>query len=638
MAKAGRIGDRAVKEKNEGELCGPADQAAEHTFINGQRALRVGDGCTSGGSTWKATSGSSAVFIEGRPAVRQGDDTTHSGPGNVVRGSPDTKIGDGKGTAPDAPHDRSLTIVLKDGSDRDVKNAHLRITCPHPNQKQADQPFNGRNTARSLCAAATLDIFKSLERGDWDPVAVSGTKLTVTQYIRGGAYWYDDPAPEKKVLMTMDWKKEDQVHVPRVDPAAGDAAPAAGAAPAALAGPAPAGAPPAPAPAAAPAAPAAAAPAADTAQTKLFPTSGSTASVRIPTAYNWMELVYKAFKVEMPTAAKNAAMLGVRDGVLLKDDTHPTRDENYFPSHGGSDGRTALTPPAGQDANETRFCDLLFCAIAPTDPADVQRVEAFQYTVDPGIVESNEGMPLLLEGKLYYGANLARGHDGPALWLFTSGQTIKVARIKAPNVTTAPEGTAAQVAKLGAHRTFTEIADADVFAGTPKEYAFVVDDPCGGASGDVAIFMHSSGDYNESTTKPTTTAGLTKVKNWSAGCSVLAHAGTSARYGDFVAVTISPAPANATKIPYLIVSNKYVLSYGEWIAKVQAHPEEKAKPSSVLRKEGLESPRGMDGQYVPSIMTVGFANAALSAASFDKTKLNLQQAVQDSLFTTVAPE
>jgi uncharacterized Zn-binding protein involved in type VI secretion len=622
MADAGRIGDQAVKETNEGELCGPADQAAEHTFINGQRALRVGDGCTSGGSTWKATNGSSAVFIEGRPAVRKGDDTTHSGPGNVVKGSPDTKIGDGKGTAPPAAHDLSLTIVLKDASDRDIKNAHLRITCPHPGQAQPDKPFSERITARSLCAAAKLDVFKSLERGNWDPVAISGTKLTVSPHLVSGAYWYTDPAPEKNVLLTMDWKKEDQVNIPRVDPGAAAApAPAAGAvAPAAPTSPSGS----APTTTAAPAAQSAPSASAASTATTTFPTSGGTASIRMPTAYNWMELVYKAFNLVMPTAAKAAALLSVRDGVLLSNDTHPTRDDDFYatPNSGPADGNVAGVPK-DQQGNTTRFSDLVFFAVAPTDAADVQRVEAFQATVDPGFIESTEGMPLLLEGKQYY-CRPTQHHGHPALEIFTAGQTITVTRLNATNT------------KAG-HRTFVELADA---GSTGK---FVVDDTM--AAG---IHMHYSMDANEATTKPTSSDGLAHVRNWSSGCTVLAHGPSSNRYTqDYLAII--NAASDQSKIPYLVVANKYVLSYAEWIAKIQDHPEEAPKPASVLRKDGLQSPDGQPGKYVPSIMTVGFANAALaqsdgaalalakSPATQATYSQNLSQSMEKALFTTVTP-
>ncbi len=105
-----------------------------------------------------------------------------------------------------------------------------------------------------------------------------------------------------------------------------------------------------------------------------------------------MELVYKAFKLTMPTGANQAAVLGVREGVL-SGGQRTTRDDDF-----DTYGDRQLKGEKGDGGHMTAYDDLLFLAIAPKDPAIMQRVEAFECSIDPGDKWSTAaGMPLLIE-------------------------------------------------------------------------------------------------------------------------------------------------------------------------------------------------------------------------------------------------
>ncbi len=79
------------------------------------------------------------------------------------------------------------------------------------------------------------------------------------------------------------------------------------------------------------------------------------------------------------------------------------------------------------------------------------------------------------------------------------------------------------------------------------------------------------------------------------------------RYEDFG--TTATTAANNQTVPYLIVSSKYVKSYAEWVKEVDKAPDVLPKPSSVLRRDGLETPtNGAKGKYLPSFISKAFAD------------------------------
>ncbi len=78
---------------------GPAVTGSPDVQVNTRPALRVGDAgvhahcCNT--NTWVAVEGSASVFINNVPAHRLGDLDEHcGGPGFMVQGSGDVKVGD----------------------------------------------------------------------------------------------------------------------------------------------------------------------------------------------------------------------------------------------------------------------------------------------------------------------------------------------------------------------------------------------------------------------------------------------------------------------------------------------------------------------------------------------------------------
>lgn len=319
-------------------------------------------------------------------------------------------------------------------------------------------------------------------------------------------------------------------------------------------------------------------------------------SVQLTTVHNWVELVFRAFNYELPTAAREVAILGVREaslagrgasaratGEALENQAAEGHTDNVEFTRGT---RTAAMTTA------TAWDDLLFVAYTSNDAARTQHVDVYQCTIDPGHGESSFGTPYLLEGKLYHGypgSHIARRYPGNniALHLYSETRMKIVLAREATNRT----------------RIFRTLASTATRGGR-----FVVEED------NDTIHMH----FGSSTSAT--------VGGWSVGCTVLRHRFQSPRYNHFKD-TFNAAP-NKQRIPYLVVSSEYVRSYGEWVREVDRTPGQTPAPRTVILADQLRSPQGVTGRYLPSIMSTEFANAIRAG----NTTL-LQQSLDRALFT-----
>jgi hypothetical protein len=246
-------------------------------------------------------------------------------------------------------------------------------------------------------------------------------------------------------------------------------------------------------------------------------------------------------------------------------------------------------------AHATTWNDLLFIAFTTSTPAHEQQVEVFECTIDAGDFENAAGIPITLEGKLYFarpGEHIPSKYPGSDICLHLFyGSYGKMALAR--------ECT-------GTRRTFEEIASAKNAA---HEWKFCeVED-------NASIHMHFGSEYG-------------KVLNWSTGCTVLHHHlwikdkngqrvqdPSATRYKRFM--ELYRGAANKKNIPYLVVSSAYVRSYPEWVRLVDQTPDEGAKPESVIMKDKLVADPGTAGRYLPSFATQKFAKdvEALEASS-----------------------
>ena len=310
-----------------------------------------------------------------------------------------------------------------------------------------------------------------------------------------------------------------------------------------------------------------------------------TTSIQLTTVHNWVELVYQAFGQVLPTAAKEVAILGVREasiaGVGTASETGGTELEDLAAT-GSTDqvSYTQSTRTGSMTDAPTTYDDLLFVVYTDSDAAHTQHVDVYRCSIDPGAGESDPAtkLPFLLEGKLY------KGYPGPhretkypgkttALHLYTGSQG---------NILLAREATKKM-------RIFKELKSAETANGR-----FVKEET------NDTIHMHFSGSRN------------VNVDTWSTGCTVLKHKIDSDRYIHFKD-TFNAAP-NSQQIPYIVVSSQYVRSYGEWVKEVDRTPGTCPAPSTVIMKDNLVSPTGVTGKYLPSIMTKEFADAVLAEA------------------------
>lgn len=317
----------------------------------------------------------------------------------------------------------------------------------------------------------------------------------------------------------------------------------------------------------------------------------ATTRVQLTTVHNWVELVYKAFGHTLPTEAKKVALLGVREASL-----------------GGSEadaaaGRTTQTAGtrAAAMSTATTYNDLLYVVWTDDDAASTQKVEVFECTIDPGRTASALGTPYLLEGKEYLckpGHHIPRKYPGSdiALHIYSGSYG---------NILLAREATTQ-------YRIFRDVASAK----TSNNWKFV------NTEANSTIHMHFGG------------AGAT-VGGWSVGCTVLHHQRTSARYQRFQ--QIYRAAANKTRIPYLVVSSQYTRLYADWVKEVDRAPGQQPGARTVIIESALKSPPGVQGKYLPSIMTEDFARSVqdlAAAASTNATRAaNLRSSLETALFT-----
>lgn len=194
MPQAGRVGDQAKNPADAHECpeCehvveGPAKQGSPDVFVNGRSVLRVGDpgehsDCC-GSNTWQAREGSPGVFVNGKRLHRLGDATEHcGGEGSLVEGSPNVFIGNlGPGSPKAVPHDRTITLNVKDAMGRTIQEAIARVTCPHKNYE--DVTISGQTTLSGLCSGASVSIVKDLQKGEWDRGTASGHVLSPSHAI-----------------------------------------------------------------------------------------------------------------------------------------------------------------------------------------------------------------------------------------------------------------------------------------------------------------------------------------------------------------------------------------------------------------------------------------------------------------------
>ncbi|APR80420.1 Methyl-accepting chemotaxis protein [Minicystis rosea] len=587
----------------------------------------MGDTGKHNAGAWKATKGSRSVFIDGIPAHRVGDTTDHGhGSGQLVEGSPNVFIGDrGGGASKPVAHDRTLVVGAKDALGRSVSGAEAHVTCPHLDDRVI--PFSGTTTITGLCSGSAVTVKKALQKGSWDARATNGEMLPATHAHTGeapapAASAAGAPAGKPAAPPAAPPKPAPEPAKPAGAPAAAKTTPASTPAGKAAAPPAPA-AKPAAAPASAPASASTTAPAAkpaaapatqplnhvvhapappatpnDQHQVHIVRPTTPNAQVQLTTVHNWVELVFRAFGYTLPTAATEIAILGVREASLSGKGGVDALEEAA--AKGETDKVTFTRETRDKDfstaktsEHATTYNDLLFITSTDSTPAHTQSTDVFECTIDAGATESAEGIPVTLEGKLYSGtpgSHIAKRYPGSdiALHLFYE---------KAGKMALAREASKA-------YRVFTEIASAKNGA-TNWKWARIEDN--------ASIHMHFGSESG-------------KVGSWSTGCTVLHHhlfvknkAGANVedskatRYKRFM--TLYRGAANKKKIPYLVVSSKYVRSYAEWARYVGEHPDEASKPASVILKDQLVAAPGAPGRYLPSFVTEKFAKDVVALAA-----------------------
>jgi len=592
MPLAGRVGDQAKCPvcKNEG----PGKEGSPDTFINSKAALRVGDpgkhaGC-GGDGTWKAEKGSKSVFINGQPAHRVGDAAKYGGgDGQLVEGSQNVQIGDkGGGTAAPVPHDKSMTVSAKDAMGRSISEAQVKVSCPH--KDDVVQQFTGTTTVSGLCRSATVTVSKPLQKGEWDPGGSSGEvfppKHAVVEHKAAPAA---QGAPSAPAGAGGSGSGSGSAGAGSGSGAGGGGGASSGGAPAAAPDTHVVHAPVSPGTAS------------DNHQAQIVRPTQPTANVQITTVHNYVELVYKAFGYTLPTAATELAILGVREASLSGKGGEDTLEAEMAAGQTDKVSETRETRDATfskdkTSAHATTWNDLLFVTFTPSTPDKVQHVEVFECTIDAGSYESNLGLPITLEGKLY-GAHPG-DHNFAKYPLHNSclhlyyGSTSKMALAR--------ECT-------GTHRTFEQIGSAKNAA---SNWAWA------SVETNESIHMHFGQE-----------GGV--VSTWSTGCTVLRHhlwvVGSSpkkvdpnaTRYKRFM--ELYNGAANKQKIPYLVVSSQYVRSYAEWVRYLDQNPGESAKPESVIMKDKLVAAPGAAGKYLPSFVTTGFAKAVNDLAADPST-------------------
>ena len=148
---------------------GEAGQGSPDVIINGRAALRVDDPGhhESAPGHFQAMQGSTGVFINGLPAFRRGDATRHGDEqGELLTGSADVHFGDAIGGPRVRPHDRSVTLDITDALGRPIHEVRLSVSCPH--HAHEDRIVHGAATVDGLCSGATVTVQSALQTGTWD--------------------------------------------------------------------------------------------------------------------------------------------------------------------------------------------------------------------------------------------------------------------------------------------------------------------------------------------------------------------------------------------------------------------------------------------------------------------------------------
>ena len=343
--------------------------------------------------------------------------------------------------------------------------------------------------------------------------------------------------------------------------------------------------------------------------------------------YNWVELVYQAFGREVPSGPKKVALLGVRestfaDGGGADADAMTKKEKAAGNAVGETDAITSVQDlrAVSRDADRferdkkgnvltdkgsstVKFNDMLYMVWTNEGQSLDQHVEVFRCTIDPGFNEdSTTGTPLLLEGYPY--KVKPTNHKGVA-------GALQIYSGSAPTIRLAREATKTR-------NVFTNVKDAMVkgHEGNGNQpWLFCTDEQ------NTSVHVHWSMDYGDD--------GM--VRNWSTGCTVLAHAAASARYKTDFRGRWEAAP-NKEEIPYLVVSSKYLVMYDDWQAELRKSPGTKATVASVIKKAGIPLmpaaaaagmipgatpivPAGLaaPGGRLPSIATDGFVKEVQAA-------------------------
>ena len=360
--------------------------------------------------------------------------------------------------------------------------------------------------------------------------------------------------------------------------------------------------------------------------------NGNARTVVEHSVYNWVELVYQAFGLEVPSDKKAVALLGVRESTFADGaDAAAAAMVKKEKAAANAVGETAAITEAqdlsaapraadrftrdkkgnaqtGKDDSIVKFNDMLYMVWTEEGQDIDQHVEVFRCTIDPGANESDTaGTPLLLEGYAYKAKPTSHKGKSGALQVYAGA---------APTIRLAREATKTR-------NVFTNVKDAMISAhggNGNQPWLFVADEE------NTSIHVHWSLDYGDS--------GV--VKNWSTGCTVLAHARDSDRYKTDFRERWEAAP-NKDSLPYLVVSSKYLVMYDDWQAELRKSPGTKATVASVIKKSGIplmpaEAPAVATGR-LPSIATEGFvkevqaAIKALDAGTYASAPKGSDQAV-----------
>jgi hypothetical protein len=319
---------------------------------------------------------------------------------------------------------------------------------------------------------------------------------------------------------------------------------------------------------------------------------GETVNVTQFTVHNWVEAVYKAFKIEFPTGVWQISSLGVREASMLAKGVQ-TEDAVVRSEELAGQGKTSATGSKDEakmdrttreqnvlKGKNTKFDDVLYIVWTESTVDKDQKVEVFQCTIDPGTDVSGTGYPFLLEGFEYVLSpikhKLSKVYKNPANAKQT-GNTINAFRVndKGKAVTSVVRTAGKRVIK----------ADKDISGKSLVK-----------SNSDPGINIHFRGYNNEQAGED--------FGGWSAGCTVLRHPLFSKRYGRFIDIIHKSKKPR----PYLIVSSQYLRLYHEWVDYCKGDKTKAQDPKSVLKEDALKE-RELNGKYIPSIIDVTYAKA-----------------------------